>query len=208
MKERIRDEKRREADRGRRKAREDNIGGRRGISPEGSGVALSARSRSSRAPSSTSTMDDVSDNILGDPEELPAEEKESPKEVSPETFPRASVASASGSRGRGRPPTTGEYVGYSKAQSAASDAKRRALDLEAEEEVARTGLMAKYRLDKASQKEKKKRAGEGTTEALLASQGDEVDMASKSVGALRADANFVAEAVLKVATTSGNLKGT
>lgn len=130
-------------------------------------------------------------------------------EVSPGNFPRASTPSVSDSRGKRRPPTTGEYIGYTKVQREANEAKQKALDLEAEATVARTGLAAKARMDRASEEEKrKKRTGDGMADALLASQGDEAAMAAKSVEALRVDANSVAEAVLKVANTSGNLKGT
>lgn len=164
VKEKIFENRRRETEDSRRKRREEDIEGRRAISPTDPETVLSVRtmSRASRAPSSTSTIYDVSDDVLGEMEDLPATAKKSPREVSPGTFPRASIPAASGSRGRGRPPTTGEYVGYAKAQREANEAKRNALDMEAEAAVSRIGLAAKVRLEKASQEErKKKRTGDG-----------------------------------------------
>lgn len=143
----------------RRKKREENIEGRRGVSPEDSEADSFVRMMS-RA-SSTSTINDVSDAVLGEGEDLPATGKESSREVSPATFPRASAPSACGKRGRGRPPTTGEYVGYEKAQRKASEARQRALDLDAEEELARTGLAAQFRMEKASQQKARRRGRRG-----------------------------------------------
>lgn len=141
VKEEIFENRRRETKDSRRKRREEDIEGRRAISPTDPETVLSVRtmSRASRAPSSTSTIYDVSDDVLGEMEDLPATAKKSPREVSPGTFPRASIPAASGSRGRGRSLTTGEYVGYAKAQREANEAKRKALDMEAKAAVSRSG---------------------------------------------------------------------
>lgn len=131
-------------------------------------------------------------------------------EATPRSFPRASIPA--GSRGRRRPPTTGEYTDYAKALREANEAKRRALDMEEELAVSRTGLATRVRLEKTNQKEeerrKKKRTSDGKADAPTASHEDGENLAAKNVSALRADAKFVTNAVIRFANTSNNFKGT
>ncbi|CAG9783508.1 unnamed protein product, partial [Diatraea saccharalis] len=93
-------------------------------------------------------------------------------------------------RGRGRPPTTGQYVGMAKTQKEYVEARRKELELQAEEEVEDLTLQASQR-----RQERLSRINQGVGEQVTA------DLVVQQVQ------DDIA-VIMKVASRSKNLKGT
>ncbi|XP_026318159.1 uncharacterized protein LOC113228653 [Hyposmocoma kahamanoa] len=93
-------------------------------------------------------------------------------------------------RGRGRPPTTGQYVGLAKAKNEYIEARRRELQVQAEEETADLA----HRL-------REQRLVTAKEVAQCTSEVDTAEVISKQI---RDDVSMI----LTVAKNSGNLKGT
>ncbi|XP_041969354.1 actin cytoskeleton-regulatory complex protein pan1-like [Aricia agestis] len=142
-------------------------------------------------------------NMSLDSGELPAPGRTTPlkrrvaddDEVAPSTS-KATVPAPK--RGRGRPPTTGQYVGYAKAQAEYNRQKEEALRLQAEEEVAETARRARRTWRDASSALAVLPASSPAREEALEKTG--ADMAKTVKEAL--------ETIEMIAKKSANLKGT
>ncbi|XP_041989020.1 nucleolar and coiled-body phosphoprotein 1-like [Aricia agestis] len=142
-------------------------------------------------------------NMSLDSGELPAPGRTTPlkrrvpddDEVAPSTS-KATVLAPK--RGRGRPPTTGQYVGYAKAQAEYNRQKEEALRLQAEEEVAETARRARRTWRDASSALAVLPASSPAREEALEKTG--ADMAKTVKEAL--------ETIEMIAKKSANLKGT
>ncbi|KAJ0179074.1 hypothetical protein K1T71_005849 [Dendrolimus kikuchii] len=133
-------------------------------------------------------MESSSSFISSDEEERPA----------PKTPAKAKAAAKApdAKRGRGRPPTTGEYVGLADAKKALVEAQRAELELQAEREIAeRASAMATARVTRLQ-------AG-----PALASQAPPEARAAHAEGLQRQIADSLA-VVTNVAKVSKGLKGT
>ncbi|XP_041968043.1 uncharacterized protein LOC121725220 [Aricia agestis] len=108
------------------------------------------------------------------------------------TPPLSKGAVPKAKRGRGRPPTTGQYVGLAKAQADLNREKEEALRLQAEEEVAEAA-----------------RAARETRSSLLASPAPmEEDRPEQTIHALAQCVETSLGTISMVAAKSNNLKGT
>ncbi|XP_045535470.1 uncharacterized protein LOC123721270 [Papilio machaon] len=109
-----------------------------------------------------------------------------------ETGPSPKVAGTR--KGRGRPPTTGEYVGLAKAKQELAEATRRQLEWEAEKDVAELTMGLRST-----------RAGVRLSETSASEPDDEGELGSAELGG---QIELGAAAVAAVCEKSNNLKGT
>ncbi|XP_049886839.1 uncharacterized protein LOC126381400 [Pectinophora gossypiella] len=107
------------------------------------------------------------------------------------------VLRARAKRGRGRPPTTGEYVGLAKAKAELNRAMREEIRLQAEKEVAESARRV-FSL----------RGSETESELARADSGPEPEPGPETVAELYKKAKDAAAIVESVACKSGRLKGT
>ncbi|XP_049868112.1 uncharacterized protein LOC126374654 [Pectinophora gossypiella] len=115
----------------------------------------------------------------------------------PETARGSPVLRARAKRGRGRPPTTGEYVGLAKAKAEHNRAVREALRLQAEEEVAKAAKRTFYLRRSNPSSETETQLMDSGSEAVSLTAAELHEKAKEAIGIVR-----------NVAVKSGQLKGT